>query len=422
MKQNITKNLISLSLLLSIFVSQAGLAIAQSASNDAFNTSGQSLYTVPSNAVVGSTDERGNAYNSLSETAKSQASVEVKQMVENATPQKKENNTINLSFVDNSGNNLIEGSSIASVEDSSDFFGQTLERRCPTCPPLASPPVDADNDGLADSFENSLADGFTPFYFVSGGEDNGTGFARFNDSVPQTVSQVFGPTPPISHYRVKPLGFFYRGNTGIQYGLIQINYHTLWNRDDGLFGSPYCVFDPIIDFISLGSHNLDNEYSAILVAAPLVNSTYDSNLQKYKLYEVYTAAHEGTFFDQSRYYNLQTPFSFGSHIKLALSRSKHATYTFNPDYIPLTPFYVINSVYAEIQYKYYNGLINYNTYLVYLFLADQTFFACGVERFQDNGGVFASTRINVGEVNQPINNSRFIQDVELSNQLNRFFY
>ena len=418
MKQKITRNLISLSLLLAIVASHIGLAAAQTSPNDAFNTSARTLYTVPSNAVVGSTDGRRNAYNNLSETAKTQASAEVEQLVKSATPIKQENKTISLSFVDSVGIKT-EISSRASVEDSSEFFGRVSTKPCSGC---IYPPTDADRDGLIDSFENSLADGFTPFYFVSGGENVGTGFARFNDSVPQTVSQVFGSTPPISHFRVKPLGFFYRGNNGVQYGVIQINYHTLWNKDDGLVGSPYCIYDPILDLASLGNHEKDNEYSALLVAAPLVNSTYDSNLQNYNLYEVYTAAHEDTFFDQSRYYNLQTPYPFDSHIQLALSRSKHGTYVFNPDYFPLTPTYVINSVYWEIDYKYYNGIISYTTYLIYLFLADQTFFACGVERFQNQGGVFANTRINVGELNQPINSSSFIKDIQLSNQLNQLFY
>lgn len=418
MKQNITRNLLSLSLLLCIFASQAGLATAQTSPNDAFNTSGKTLYTVPSNAVVGSTDERRNTYNGLSETEKAQVSAKANELVKNATPTKEEDKSINLSFVDSVGNNA-EISSRASVEDSSEFFGRVSTRPCYGCIYL---PSDADQDGLTDSFENSLADGFTPFYFVSGGENAGTGFARFNNSVPQTVSQVFGSTPPISHFRVKPLGFFYRGTNGVQYGVIQINYHTLWNKDDGAVGSPFCFYDPIIDISSLGSHNLDNEYSAVLVAAPLVNSTYDSNLQNYKLYEVYTAAHEGTFFDQSRYYNLQTPYPFGSHIKLALARSKHATYTFNPDYFPLTPRYVILSAYAGAAAAYHSGAINWYQYLGLLFVLDSNFFGCIIDRFQDQGGVFANTRINIGELNQPLNGSLFIQDTELSTQLSRFFY
>lgn len=66
MKHKMTKHIISLSLLLAIFASQINLASAQTPVEDAFTTGGKSLYTLPSNAVVGSTDERRNAYNSLS--------------------------------------------------------------------------------------------------------------------------------------------------------------------------------------------------------------------------------------------------------------------------------------------------------------------------------------------------------------------
>lgn len=329
-----------------------------------------------------------------------------------------------MSFVDKLGNSS-EITTEASVEDSSSFYGKTYTKA--PCTFNCVQPVpnndDLDNDGLLDVFENSLADGFTPFYYVSGGENAGTGFATFNNSVPQTVSQVFGPTPPISHFRVKPLGFYNRTNgNGIRYGLIQINYMTLWNKDDGSVGSPFCFYDPIIDVTSLGNHNLDNEYSMILVAAPMVNSTYDSNIQNYKLYEAYTAAHEGTFFDQSRYYNLSTPFSFGSHIKLALSRSKHATYAFNPNYFPITPRYIIYSAYNNALAAYLNGQISIYWYRALLSIYDSTFFGCIVDRFQDQGGVFATTKINVGELNRPINGSSFIQDTELSEQLSRLFY
>lgn len=417
MKQKITKKLISMSLLLSVFATHVSLARAQKTSDDAFNRSAAVLTEVPSNAVVGSTDERRDAYNNLSEAERAQALQQADEFVKSAVPTKQQDKSINLSFVDDVGNQN-ETNSLTSVEEASDFYDQVLTRTCYACRQSTK---DADFDGLNDGFENNLADGFTPFYFVSGGENPGTGFARFNDSVPQTVNLVFGPTPPISHFRVKPLGIFNR-NDGIQYGVIQINYMTLWNRDDGLVGSPFCIFDPIIDLTSLGSHNLDNEYSALLVAAPVVNSTYDSNLQNYKLYEVYTAAHEGTFFDQSRYYNLQTPYPFNSHIKLALARSKHATYTFNPDYFPLTPRYVIVSAYAAAAAAYANGSINVYVYLAILAIYDSTFFGCGVDRFQNQGGVFAGTRINVGELEQPINGSSFIWDTELSTQLSRLFY
>jgi hypothetical protein len=64
--------------------------------------------------------------------------------------------------------------------------------------------VDLDIDGLPDDFESQLANNFTPYYGVSSGESKY--FARFDDSVPQTVTQLLGPVPPASHFRVQPLG------------------------------------------------------------------------------------------------------------------------------------------------------------------------------------------------------------------------
>lgn len=78
--------------------------------------------------------------------------------------------------------------------------------------------------------------------------------------------------------------------------------------------------------------------------------------------------------------------------------------------------------YATITALYLNGTIQYYEYLAYLFIADQNFFECIVERFQEQGGVYASTRINVGELTHPINNSAFILDTELANKLSRLFY
>lgn len=63
--------------------------------------------------------------------------------------------------------------------------------------------VDADGDGTPDSFENALADAFTPTYHVSQSETDN--FSTFEDYVPQTVKGRFGQTP-ISHFRVVPLG------------------------------------------------------------------------------------------------------------------------------------------------------------------------------------------------------------------------
>ena len=221
----------------------------------------------------------------------------------------------------------------------------------------------------------------------------------------------------ISYFRVTPLRLQY-GNDGVQYGLIQLDYLTLWNRDDGLVSGSFCVGNPFINPLDLTNHILDNERSALLVAAPVSNGSYNLNLQAYKVYSIYTAAHENAFFDQSRFINLSTPVAINNHILLGLARSKHGTYTFNPNNFPLFPAYIIAATYYSLYLLYSNGQIGWVQYLTYLFLADQAFYACVVERFQEQGGIYANTRINVGELRNPINNSGFIQDPSIRNKLN----
>ncbi len=303
----------------------------------------------------------------------------------------------------------------------------------PTPTPSPSPTPnfsDNDLDGLEDNFENNLADGFTPYYHVSGGENGGTGFATFNNSTPLTVSQLFGSVPPISYYRVKPLGTRYAN--GVPYGAIQLDYLTLWNKDDGLIASGWCYVSAGffgLAFDGLGDHNLDKERSAMLVAAPLVNGGYDSNLQNYKIHGLFTAAHEDTpGFDQSLYFFPYTPINYGLTFNLSLSRSKHATYPFNPAGIPIFWDWIIFSTYEYIWQLYYLGNIDYFTYQSLLNIADSVFFDCVIEHFQEQGGTFAGTRINVGEVAHPINNSGFIQETStngtsgLANKLNKSIF
>lgn len=439
MKRNILRLFLSLSIVYSILMPPPIMLAQQS--NNSFNSAGSSLYPLPSNASLVPTAEQTNAWNNLTESEKADAEEQfeaiVKQAISNTKPESSPTNTT-LSFVNGSGS-ISETSASANTKDSPDFGLEPQQLRpeepCPECSPTPipsptpnptptpsptptpTPGSDADSDGLPDSFENSLADGFTPFYFVSGGENSGTGFASFNNSAPQTVNQVFGSTPPRSNFRVTPLRI-QTGNNGIQYGLIQIDYLTLWNRDDGLVSGNTCVANPFINTIELTSHPLDNERSALLVAAPISNGTYNTNLQAYKVYSIYTAAHENTFFDQSRYINLSTPVDINNHILLGLARSKHGTYTFNPNYFPIVPLYIINATYLSLYFAYYYGQISYLAYLTLLFIANQTFFSCVVERFQDVGGVFANTRINVGEIKNPINNSGYIQDTAIRNKLN----
>lgn len=110
----------------------------------------------------------------------------------------------------------------------------------PLVKPLGITGQDADLDGLDDGFEAELADAFKFTYKVSNNENSGTGFATFYDSVPQVVQQTFGPTPPRLYYRVRPLGYTI-GSDSQYYNLIQIDYLTAWNRDDGLITGAGCT-------------------------------------------------------------------------------------------------------------------------------------------------------------------------------------
>lgn len=307
----------------------------------------------------------------------------------------------------------------------------------PTPNPTPTPPHtrgrDEDEDGLPETFENAVADAFTPFYHVSAGERPGTGFATFGNFVPQTVQQSFGSVPPISNFRVKPLGFRTDAN-GNQWGFVQLDYLTLWNRDDGLAIGGLCETGLSVSLGLAGysisqilpaitDHALDNERSAVLIAAPTIRSNrYNLNPQAYKAYLFFTAAHEDTFTDQSWLIAPSQPVPAGLHIELGFSVSKHGTYTFNPDYLPLVPGYVMFATYATLDFLYFYGYISYWEYLSYLFLADTTYFTCLVDRFHEQGGVFAVTRINVGDVNIPLNNSNFIRDTELTTKLRKVFH
>jgi hypothetical protein len=147
---------------------------------------------------------------------------------------------------------------------------------------------DQDVDGLPESFEDTLADAFTPAYHVSTGEKSGTGFARFKDSLPLEVQTVLPPTPPISHFRVTPQGFTH-DNRGTLLGVLRIDYLTLWNRDDGLNFNTICaVLSPALALVGqlIGRpHDFDNERSAALVAAPVAGtSAFNLDPGAYKSY------------------------------------------------------------------------------------------------------------------------------------------
>jgi hypothetical protein len=282
--------------------------------------------------------------------------------------------------------------------------------------------TDGDGDGLPDDFEQNLADAFTPVYHVSAGEAPGTGFAIFEQNVPtEVVQSVTGPVPPASYFAVTPLGVA-TTSTGQPVEAIRLDYFTLWNEDDGLQIDDTCSvgLDVTLGLVGVdvglvldgaSSHYLDNERSAALVAAPLnADGSIDFNPGDYSAYSYYTAAHEGTFLDHSAYLNPGSPVPAYNHLNLALSLSKHSTYTFNPDGMPIMPDWVISAVYATITSLWADGEIDDATEALYLYLADTVFYSCIIEHFGDQGGSFAQTRINVGEPGAPLNGSAFIAD------------
>jgi hypothetical protein len=151
---------------------------------------------------------------------------------------------------------------------------------------------------------------------------------------------------------------------------------------------------------------------AVLVAAPIApGGGYSTDPNAYGAYSYYTAAHEwNPFGDHSAWYNYYPPVPAHNHLNLAMSRWKHATYTFNPAGMPAIRSEWIGLTYATIDSLYFSYVIDYNSWLLYSFLADQAFFACIVETFVEQGGQYPGTQIDVGELSRPINGSSFIND------------
>ena len=308
--------------------------------------------------------------------------------------------------------------------------------------PAAAPQSgDADFDGLPESFEDALAENFTPIYHTSAGEvDN---YSTFHDMTPQTVKDRFGQNP-VLYYRVTPLYIRYNPHRYMYESFIRIDYLTLWDHDSGLPDTTGCDITPPFESIieSLGGpHDIDNERSALLVSGPVFDpyNAWGFNLDanQYSALSVFTAAHEGEFTDQSAYHNFpQNPMWPGSHIELWHSLFKHATYTSNPNFHALLPEYLIFIEFFFVGFfffDFYNPFCDqdpfwdwsfgmecpnndpwsnpyFYAYLAAVYYAVVVTFGCAVERFHEQGAQFANPRINVGEPFQPINGSSFILD------------
>jgi len=295
---------------------------------------------------------------------------------------------------------------------------------------------DGDSDGLDDGFEGSVADAFTPVYHVSWGEQPWTGFGMFADqpSLYTVWARTNPPVPPVSHYRVQPLGFGTNG-AGQQVGVLRVDYLTLWNWDDGLDVSGACIADLaflggwvgfsaglILD--GLQWHEFDPERSAALLVGPVAEPwVYNQDPGAYAAYSYYTAAHERTFTDHSMYLWPGSPVPAWNHLNVALSRQKHATYPFNPHYLPLIHGDFQGWVYSTIDFLWFAGIITDEwLYWALLGIADSLFYGCFVERFYEQGGWFSAERINVGEPGRPINGSSWIADGRIAEKLEPYIW
>jgi hypothetical protein len=212
---------------------------------------------------------------------------------------------------------------------------------------------------------------------------------------------------------------------GVPHQFLQIDFLTIWNRDDGLDVGGFCygsavVLGGLVGFglasalDGAGPHAFDPERSAALVAAPL-SSAGDPGA--YRSLSYYLASHEGTFFDHSIYLPPPSPLPPGNHALMWHSRSKHATYEFNPDYFPLVPSWVMWLTYITLDDLYYWGYIDWWDYLIYLGIADTVFFSCIVEHFSEQGGSFPGFELNVGENGRPLNGSSWIADPRVASKL-----
>jgi hypothetical protein len=280
--------------------------------------------------------------------------------------------------------------------------------------------TDADMDKLPDKFERRLANKFAPLYHISADETEH--FATFVDQPTLAIASVGPTTPPIAHYRVVPLGYA-TSQTGAKFGVIQIDYLTVWSNDSGLEAGFGCVaalglLGLALD--GLGNHSFDEERSSVLVLAPAEGTParpqLSTNPASYRAHLFYTAAHEGVVpFDHSVFIRPDAPLDSG--IQLWLSHRKHSTYHFNPNKFPIFREEIIALVYATINDLYASGTIDDLTYAALVGAADNAFFDCVVERFREQGGTFATPLTNVGEPAQPINGCGWINDSRIAAKL-----
>jgi hypothetical protein len=284
---------------------------------------------------------------------------------------------------------------------------------------------DADRDALPETLEEGLWQAFVPRYFISAAEPNR--FARFGSGPQAIVTST--QAAPVGYYRVHPL--FLGTKSGVTYGFAQITYATFWDRDNGLVVSPRCRrqlalalgligvnVGEMLSALHLTGHELDYEHSAALVAAPLAGTVFNPDPAPYRMYMFYTAAHEGTFTDQSDYYFVKPPASPGAHVPLYLSQAKHATYVFDPEGYPVAPGWIIDAFYWTLQILSDAGEVPQRQLQVVAHIGDIAFFHCFVEHFQKQGdGVSPSPAINVGAPGHPLNGAAWAETAKFKEKL-----
>jgi hypothetical protein len=240
-------------------------------------------------------------------------------------------------------------------------------------------------------------------------------------------SQVFPASPPTvtSYYRVTPLGV-----AGGQ-SYLQVDYLSLWNRDDGLALNGACgtsidildifgIVPPGFGIGLLGGHDFDHERSIVRLVAPAAGGGLNMDPSAYRLDLFYTAAHENTPWDHSHVYETDPLLGPEVHYGLFFSLSKHGTYGFWPHGLPLLPWWAIDSIYAGV-----GAACNYwyDWCDLLYYIADELVFDCVTEKQLPQDFVLArgDLRINVGELEHPLPGGSIINYSGFSNQLYRRF-
>jgi PKD repeat protein len=289
--------------------------------------------------------------------------------------------------------------------------------------------IDSDGDGLPDSTERKLANHFMPGYFLSLFELPGTGMARFEDRPDEQVpSQVFPSLPPTAHvyYRVTPLGVA----GGRSY--IQVDYLSLWNRDDSLILGGACLSDiDLLDFLGIWSpqfglglfgHALDNERTIFRLVAPAPGGRINTKAGAYAVDRVFAAAHEDTASDRSQLYFINPPQGPEVHFAFFPSLSKHGTYGFWPHGVPLLPSWAIGAIFGGVAGACL--VVDIDTCDFLWFIAYEVVYECITEKHAPGlGGVQpgAANRVNVGEADNPLPGASFILVPALQEKLGKVF-